>query len=66
MRVLVPEKERTTIVASKLLMDRVSQFVLKIGDNQSNFITRAIVNQLETEAGDVTIREELKEEENAD
>lgn len=56
-------KEKTTIMASKLLLDRLAVHVLKHGDNQTNFITRAIVNQLERE-GDLTIRFELEEEAN--
>ena len=50
-------------MASKLLLDRLAVHVLKHGDNQTNFITRAIVNQLERE-GDLAIRSELEEEAN--
>lgn len=56
-----PLKDKTTIVASKLLLDRVGIHVKKNGDNQTDFITRAIVNQLEKE-GDLEIRSELEEE----
>lgn len=56
-----PAKDKTTIVASKLLLDRMGVHVKKNGDNQTDFITRAIVNQMERE-GDITIRSELEEE----
>ncbi len=58
-----PAKDKTTIVTSKLLLDRMGVHVKKRGDNQTDFITRAIVNQLEKE-GDLTIRSELEEENN--
>ena len=60
---LVPKKERTTVVARKTLLDRISVHVAKNGDNQTNFVTRALVNQLERE-GDIGIRSMLEEEEN--
>ena len=50
-----------TIVTSKLLLDRVGLHVKKNGDNQTDFITRALLNQLEKE-GDLTIRSEWEEE----
>lgn len=58
-----PVKDKTTIVTSKKLLDRMGVHVRKNGDNQTDFITRAIVNQLEKE-GDLTIRGELEEENN--
>lgn len=58
-----PAKDKTTIVTSKLLLDRVGVHVKKNGDNQTDFITRAIINQLEKE-GDLTIRSEMEEENN--
>lgn len=58
-----PVKDKTTIVTSKLLLDRLGIHVKKNGDNQTDFITRAIVNQMEKE-GDLTIRSELEEENN--
>lgn len=58
-----PAKDKTTIVTSKLLLDRMGVHVKKHGDNQTDFITRAIVNQMERE-GDITIRSELEEESN--
>ena len=58
-----PAKDKTTIVTSKLLLDRMGVHVKKNGDNQTDFITRAIVNQMERE-GDLTIRSELEEENN--
>ena len=56
-----PAKDKTTIVTSKLLLDRMGVHVKKRGDNQTDFITRAIVNQMERE-GDITIRSEVEEE----
>lgn len=58
-----PVKDKTTIVTSKLLLDRMGVHVKKNGDNQTDFITRAIINQMEKE-GDLTIRSELEEESN--
>ena len=59
-----PVIERTTIMTNRTLIDRVSVHVKKNGDNQSNFVTRALINQLERE-GDLTIRDEIAEENNA-
>ena len=56
-----PAKDKTTIVTSKLLLDRMGVHVKKRGDNQTDFITRAIINQMERE-GDLTIRSEMEEE----
>ena len=56
-----PAKDKTTIVTSKLLLDRLGVHVKKNGDNQTDFITRAIINQMEKE-GDLTIRSEMEEE----
>lgn len=56
-----PAKDKTTIVTSKKLLDRVGVHVKKNGDNQTDFITRALVNQLERE-GDVEIRLLMEEE----
>ena len=56
-----PAKDKTTIVTSKLLLDRMGVHVKKNGDNQTDFITRAIINQMERE-GDLTIRSEVEEE----
>ena len=58
-----PAKDKTTIVTSKLLLDRLGVHVKKNGDNQTDFITRAIINQMERE-GDLTIRSEVEEESN--
>lgn len=58
-----PAKEKTTIMTSKKLLERLAVHVRMNGDNQSDFITRAIVNQLEKE-GDLTIRSEMEEESN--
>ena len=54
-------KDKTTIITNKTLLDRVGIHVKRNGDNQTDFITRAIVNQLERE-GDLEIRAILKEE----
>lgn len=56
-----PAKDKTTIVTSKTLLDRVGVHVKKNGDNQTDFITRALLNQLERE-GDFEIRTILEEE----
>lgn len=56
-----PAKDKTTIVTSKTLLDRMGVHVKKNGDNQTDFITRAIVNQLEKEQ-DFEIRYMLREE----
>ena len=59
-----PVKDKTTIVTSKILLDRVGIHVRKSGnDNQTDFITRALINQLERE-GDIEIRSMMEEENN--
>ena len=58
-----PAKDKTTIVTSKLLLDRMGVHVKMNGDNQTDFITRAILNQLERE-GDVEIRLMMEEDNN--
>lgn len=58
-----PAKDKTTIVTSKTLLDRMGVHVKKHGDNQTDFITRAIINQLENE-GDVMIRQIMEVENN--
>ena len=55
------KKDKTTIITNKTLLDRVGIHVKKNGDSQTDFITRAMVNQLERE-GDLEIRAILKEE----
>lgn len=58
----LPKTKTTTIVASKLLMNRISSHVQKSdGDKQQDFIIRAFVNQLERE-GDFEIRSLLEAE----
>ena len=52
---------KTSIVTSKGLIDRVATHVRKTGENQQDFITRALVNQLEKE-GDYEIRQIVEEE----
>lgn len=56
-----PEKDRTTIVTSKHLLDVLGIHVKKNRDNLTDFITRAIINQLERE-GNITIRIEMEKE----
>ena len=56
-----PAKDKTTIVTSKHLLDRMAVHVRKSGENQTDFITRAIVNQMERES-DLEIRDMLREE----
>lgn len=56
-----PAKERTTIVCSKQLLDKMSVHVKKCDGNQTDFITRAIINQMERE-GDFEIRLLMREE----
>ena len=56
-----PAKDKTTIVTSKTLLDRVGIHTKKNGDNQTDFITRALLNQLERE-NDLEIRQIMKEE----
>lgn len=61
MRNVLPTKERTTIVTPKSLLDRLQYHTLRHGESQTDFIVRAIVNQLEKE-GDFEIRSILEEE----
>lgn len=56
---------RTTIMASEILMNRVSSHVDKTGESLSKFYCRAILNQLENE-GDFEIRDLVEEEEKKD
>ena len=56
-----PIKDKTTIVTSKTLLDRVAVHVKQSDDNLTEFITRALLNQLEKE-GDIEIRLILREE----
>lgn len=55
-----PLKDKTTIVTSAFLLEKMGIHVKKNHDNQTDFITRAIVNQMERE-GDFAIREEMEE-----
>ena len=55
-----PVKERTTVVTNKILLDRVYSHVRKNDTNLTDFVTKALVNQLERE-GDLTIRSEMEE-----
>lgn len=52
---------KTTIVTSAFLLDRMGVHVKQHKDNQTDFITRAIINQMERE-GDIAIRSEMEEE----
>lgn len=56
----MPEKDKTTIVTAKYLLDRMSVHVRQHGDNLSDFMTRAIVNQMEND-GDISIRHDMEE-----
>lgn len=60
-REIVPKKEKTTIITSKILLDRISKHIVSTGESQTEFVTRALINQLEND-GDLTIREEMEEE----
>lgn len=55
-----PATSKTTIVTSTLLLDRMGVHVRKNKDNQTDFLTRAIINQMERE-GDFNIRYEMEE-----
>lgn len=55
-----PATDRTTIVASKVLLDRVSTRSRSNGETNTSFIIKALINQLEKE-GDLTIRQEVDE-----
>lgn len=56
---------RTTIVASDILMERVEKYCKDKGITQTEFYNKAILNQLENE-GDFSIRDELEAEEKED
>ncbi len=58
----IPKNDRTTIVVSSTLLKRVGVHVRNSNDNQTEFFTRAIINQLERE-GDYEIRSIMKNEE---
>ena len=60
-KIEAPVKDKTTIVTDKLLLDRVALHVKHSNDNQTEFVTRALLNQLERE-GDVEIRLMMREE----
>lgn len=56
-----PVTDKTTIVTSKALLERMSIHVRKSNDNQTKFLTRAIVNQMEKE-GDIEVRALMTQE----
>lgn len=56
-----PVTDKTTIVTSKALLERMSIHVKKGNDNQTKFLTRAIVNQMERE-GDLEVRALMTQE----
>lgn len=56
-----PVKDRTTIFTSKKLLDILAIHLTNTGENQTTFITRAIINQLERE-GNFGVRQEMEEE----
>lgn len=51
---------KTTINIVDVLAERVKQHLEATGETQTDFIVRALVNQLEAE-GDFDIRDEIKE-----
>lgn len=55
--------ERTTIMMSDVLMERVQSHVKKSGENLTDFYNRAILNQLEND-GDYEIRDLWEEDTN--
>lgn len=55
------EMSRTTIVLSKHLLTQMIIHSRKNGENQTEFLTRAIINQMEND-GNLTIRSEMEEE----
>lgn len=55
-----PENSKTTIVTYQHLLDRMGVHVRMNKDNQTDFLTRAIINQMERE-GDISIRLEMEE-----
>lgn len=55
-----PASGKTTIVTYAHLLDRMGVHVRKNRDNQTDFLTRAIINQMERE-GDIDIRHEMEE-----
>lgn len=50
-----------TLLVSRTLADRITNHILHEDTNQTDFVTRALVNQLESE-GDFEIRGLLEEE----
>lgn len=56
---------RTTIIISDLLMERVEKYCKNNSMTQTEFYSKAILNQLEND-GDFEIRDLLEEEENAE
>lgn len=53
--------ERTTIMASKVLIERVAKHTSESGEKLTDFYNRAILNQLEKD-GDFEIRDEVEED----
>ena len=58
---MAKKAERTTIMVSPALMDRVTTHCAERGENLTDFYNRAILNQLEND-GDFEIRDILEEE----
>lgn len=56
-----PVKDRTTVDINKTLLDRVRTHVTSNGEGMNDFVTRALLNQLERE-GDLEIRKIMEEE----
>ena len=55
-----PAMSRTSFETNDLLLERMGVHVKKNKDTQNNFLTRAIINQMERE-GDFSIRHEMEE-----
>lgn len=55
---------KTTIMVSEVLMNRVGNHIKNGPENMSTFISRAILNQLESD-GDYEIRDLVEEDVNA-
>lgn len=58
-----PVKDKTTIQVSSFLLYRLGVHLKKQRESQTDFLTRAIVNQMERE-GDLDIRREMEEQNN--
>ena len=55
------EKGRTTIELNKTLLTKMFIHAKENNESQTEFLTRAIINQMEND-GNITIRSEMEEE----